>query len=85
MTKNSAETYRLQRVERWEGGRGEVNEISIPKKRKREGNRYIYYAKYYGKGDGQLGKKMKKGKEKRRKITLKKGGGEALKMHLYGL
>ena len=30
------------------------------------------------------GKNMKKGKEKRRKITLKKGK-EALKMHLLGL
>ena len=30
------------------------------------------------------GKKMKKGKEKRRKITLKKGK-EALKMHLLWL
>ena len=29
-------------------------------------------------------KKMKKGREKRRKITLKKGE-EALKMHLFGL
>ena len=45
-----------------------------------------------GGGDGQPGKKMKlgvrkkmkKGKEKRRKITLKKGK-EALKMHLLGL
>ena len=44
-------------------------------------------------GDDQLGKKkkiwskgkkMKKGKEKRRKITLKKGN-KALKMHLFGL
>ena len=45
----------------------------------------IYYAKYYGKGVGGnsqlgnknknqvLGEKMEKGKEKRRKITLKKG------------
>ena len=37
--------------------------------------RDIYYAKYYGKGGGnvQLGKKIKirsQGKEKRRKITL---------------
>ena len=42
-----------------------------------------------GGGNGQLGKKkeleekMKKGKEKRRKITLKKGK-RALKMHLFG-
>ena len=37
--------------------------------------RDIYYAKNYGKeggGDGQLGEKNEKGKEKRRKITLKK-------------
>ena len=31
-----------------------------------------------------MGKKMKKGKEKSRKITLKKGE-KALKMHLFGL
>ena len=31
----------------------------------------------------ELGKKMKKGKEKRRKISLKKGA-KALKMHLFG-
>ena len=37
-----------------------------------------------GEGNGQLGKKMNKGKEKRRKITLKKGK-KALKMHLFGL
>ena len=46
-----------------------------------------------GRGNGQLGKKMKirsygkkirKGKEKRRKITLKKEE-KALKMHLFGL
>ena len=58
-------------------------------------DRDIYYAKYYGKGgwgkaswgknkNQELGKKMKKGKEKRRKITLKKGE-KALKMHLFGL
>ena len=34
--------------------------------------------------DRELGKKMKKGKGKRRKITLKTGG-KALKMHLFGL
>ena len=54
--------------------------------------RDIYYAKYYGKGGGiwsageknlELGKN-EKGKEKRRKITLKKGK-EALKMHCLGL
>ena len=33
---------------------------------------------------GVKGKKMKKGKEKRRKITLKKGE-EAFKMHLFWL
>ena len=40
--------------------------------------RDIYYAKYYGKRGGgvKLGVsgKMKRGKEKRRKITFKKGG-----------
>ena len=40
--------------------------------------RDIYYAKYYGQlgkinKNQVLGEKMKKGKEKRRKITLKKG------------
>ena len=37
-----------------------------------------------GKNDIELGEKMKKGKEKRRKITLKKGK-EALKTHLLEL
>ena len=37
-----------------------------------------------GKKIGRLGEKMKTGKEKRRKITLKKGE-KALKMHLFGL
>ena len=37
-----------------------------------------------GGGMASRGKKMKKGKEKRRKITLKKGK-EALKIHLLGL
>ena len=37
-----------------------------------------------GGGKWPAGEKMKKGKEKRRKITLKKGK-EALKMHLLGL
>ena len=54
---------------------------------------YMYYAKYYGKGGGwpteekrKLGVRGKneKGKEKRRKITLKTGK-EALKMYLLGL
>ena len=35
-------------------------------------------------GNDQLGEKMKERKEKRRKITLKKGE-KALKMHLFGL
>ena len=43
-------------------------------------SRDIYYAKYYGKGGGENGQP---GKEKRRKITLKKGE-KALKMHLFG-
>ena len=61
-------------------------------------NRYdrdIYYAKYYGKGGGKwpagekkikLGvrEKNEKGKEKRRKITLKKRE-KALNIHLSGL
>ena len=56
--------------------------------------RDIYYAKYYGKGGegkwpsgekNEIRKKhKKKGKEKRRKIKLKKGE-KALKMHLFGL
>ena len=37
-----------------------------------------------GGGNGQPGKKMKKGKEKRRNITLKKGE-KAFKMYLFGL
>ena len=54
--------------------------------------RDIYYAKYCGKGggDGQLRKKIgvrvkkiKRGKERRRQITLKKGE-KALKIHLFG-
>ena len=54
--------------------------------------RDIYCGKGGG-GDGQLGKKiknyklgekMKKGKEKSRKITLKKRG-KAFKMHHFGL
>ena len=54
--------------------------------------RIIYYANYYDKGGEvkwsawgkKIVKKMKKGKDKRRKITLKKGK-KALKMHLFRL
>ena len=37
-----------------------------------------------GGGEWPAGGKIKEGKEKRRKITLKKGE-KALKMHLFGL
>ena len=37
-----------------------------------------------GGGNGQPGKKMKQGKENRRKIMFKKGK-EALKIHHFGL
>ena len=51
-----------------------------------------YYAKYYGKGGGNVqlgkkyesGKKIEKGERKKEKITLKKGE-KALKMRLFVL